>query len=76
MDENQLVVAEALAQSEIEAGIRRVVAKLPKQPDGFDGLCVDCGEEIPTPRLSFGAITCLPCQELRELREKLRFIGA
>ena len=68
MDENIILMAQALAQSEVEAGIKRAVSQLPKQPPDFDGCCIDCGEELPTPRLSFGAITCVPCQTDRERR--------
>ena len=44
MDESTLLMAAALAQSEVEAGIKRAVSQLPKQPPDFDGCCVDCGE--------------------------------
>lgn len=71
MDENVLLMAEALAQSEVEAGIKRAVSQLPKQPPDFDGRCVDCGEELAPPRLSFGAITCVPCQTIRERRASI-----
>ena len=66
MDESILVMAEALARSEVEAGIRKAQANLPRQPEDFDGCCVDCGDAIPAPRLKFGAITCLHCQTIRE----------
>lgn len=68
MDENTLLLAEALAQSEVEAGIKRAVSQLPKQPLNFDGCCIDCGDELPAARLKFGAITCMPCQTLLERR--------
>ena len=68
MDENFIMMAQALAQSEVEAGIKRVVSQLPKQPPNFDGCCIDCGEEIPAARINFGAITCVPCQSLLERR--------
>ena len=71
MDENVLLMAEALARSEVEEGVRRVVASLPKQPINFDGLCEDCGDKIPTPRIKFGATTCISCQTLREWRASL-----
>ena len=71
MDENVLLMAEALARSEVEEGVRRAVAKLPKQPVNFDGLCEDCGGEIPAPRIKFGATTCVTCQTLRERRASL-----
>lgn len=47
MDESTLLIAEALAQSEVEAGIKRAVSQLPKQPADFKGLCISCGGEIP-----------------------------
>lgn len=68
MDENILLMAQALTQSEVEAGIKRAVDQLPKQPPDFDGCCIDCGEEIPAARINFGAITCVPCQTDRERR--------
>lgn len=71
MDENLLVMAEALALGEVEEGIRKTVALLPKQPPDFDGCCEDCGEEIPAARLKFGAVTCLQCQVVREKRAAL-----
>ena len=68
MDENVLLMAEALALSEVEEGVRRAVAQLPKQPVNFNGLCEDCGDKIPAPRIKFGATTCVDCQTLRERR--------
>lgn len=68
MDESTLLMAQALAQSEVEAGIKRAVDQLPKQPPDFDGCCVSRGEEIPAARINFGAITCVPCQTLLERR--------
>lgn len=68
MDESTILMAQALAQSEVEAGIKRAVDQLPKQPPDFDGCCVSCGEEIPAARINFGAITCVPCQSLLERR--------
>lgn len=72
MDENVLLMAEALAQSMVEAGIKRASEALPKQPVNFDGLCVECGDDIPAPRIKFGASTCVPCQELLERKMALR----
>lgn len=69
MDEYLLIMAEAHATSEIEAGLRRVRSQLPKQPANFDGLCVECDEPIPEKRIKFGAITCLECQERLELQK-------
>lgn len=66
MDESALLLAEQLAQGEVDAGIERVRKLLPVQPINFDGYCVDCGELIPDGRVKFGAITCVTCQSLRE----------
>ena len=71
MDENVLLMAEVLALSEVEEGISRARSRLPKQPDNFDGLCEDCGEDIPSPRLKFGATTCVTCQTHRERKDFL-----
>lgn len=71
MDESTLLMAEALTQSMVEAGIKRAVDQLPKQPPDFDGRCVCCGEEIPAARIKFGAITCVPCQTLLERRRSI-----
>lgn len=66
MDESILLIAEALAQSEVDAGVQRAVDQLPKQPVDFDGLCEDCRDEIPAARIKFGAVTCVDCQKIRE----------
>lgn len=70
MDENALLQAEKLTQGAIDAGIERVRNSLPVQPPDFDGYCVDCGDLIPEGRVKFGAITCVPCQSLRELKSR------
>jgi RNA polymerase-binding transcription factor DksA len=63
MDESELEMAERLFLSQIEEGIERAKRALPTQPAGFDGRCTECGEPIPARRLSFGACTCVDCQE-------------
>lgn len=70
MDERILIMAEAMAQSAVEHGVRAVTNRIPVQPDGFDGHCVVCEVEIPLARIKFGAVTCISCQEKIELREK------
>ena len=62
MDESILIMAEALARHEVEAGIARAAATLAVQPPNFDGLCTKCGEQLPQARITFGAVTCLHCQ--------------
>lgn len=71
MDENALLLAEKLAQGEVDAGIERVRKLLPVQPLDFDGYCVDCGDLIPEGRVKFGAITCVTCQSLRERKSAI-----
>lgn len=66
MDESQILMAEAIVLSEIEAGIKRAVDQLPKQPPNFNGSCISCGDMLPVARINFGAITCVPCQTLLE----------
>lgn len=68
MNESTILMAQALAQIEVEAGIKRAVSQLPKQPPDFDGCCVSCGDELPAARINFGAITCVTCQTLLERR--------
>lgn len=70
MDESALLLAEKLAQGEVEAGIERVRKLLPVQPLDFDGYCTDCGDLIPVERVKFGAITCVTCQSLRERKSQ------
>ena len=71
MDENTVLIAQALAQNAVEVGLKRAVDQLPKQPPDFDGCCIHCGEEIPAARINFGAVTCVPCQTLLERRRSL-----
>ena len=44
---------------------------LKRSDDGTYGECVDCGEDIPRPRLeaTASAARCIPCQEKVEARE-------
>lgn len=69
--ESGILMAEALAQSMVEEGVQRARDQLPKQPADFNGLCDDCGDEIPVARIKFGAITCVSCQALRERKASL-----
>lgn len=71
MDEKLLEMAEQLSASLVDEGIRKAKASLPTQPESFDGLCLECGESIGAPRLRFGAVTCIECQEHLELEARL-----
>jgi RNA polymerase-binding transcription factor DksA len=71
MDEKLLEMAELLSASLVDEGIRKAKAGLPVQPESFDGLCLECGEPIGAPRLRFGAVTCIECQEHLELEARL-----
>jgi RNA polymerase-binding transcription factor DksA len=68
MDEKTLEFAEALAASLLENGIEKVRAQVRQRDPNFDGLCVDCSDEIPERRVDTGAVTCTECQQERELR--------
>lgn len=72
MDEREFELAEALTNRLLDAEYNRVQLELRLPvPEGFDGCCVTCGDEIPEGRLSTGAITCIPCQTKIELKRKL-----
>ena len=71
MDESTILMAQALTQSEVEAGIKRAISQLPKQPPNFDGCCVSCGDLLPAARINFGAITCVTCQTRLERRRSI-----
>lgn len=75
LDEKDLEIAEMLSTFRVEQGIQEAVNSLPVQPPDFDGLCDECGEPIPAPRLRFGAVTCVDCQEHLELQTKMRRIN-
>lgn len=75
LDERDLEIAEMLSNFRVEQAIQEAVEKLPVQPPDFNGCCSECGEPIPAPRLRFGAITCVDCQEILELEEKMRRIS-
>src|SRR4051794_29941709 len=48
-----------------------VAAALKRIDEGTYGECIDCGEDIPRPRLDANpaAARCIPCQERLEARE-------
>ena len=52
-----------------------VLAALARVDDGSYGRCVDCGHEIPEPRLEARPATprCVPCQSKLDRRRRLRF---
>lgn len=60
------------ADQEIETNIALFVALQRRRgiiivPENWDGLCVDCGEEIaPKARKKHGYINCLVCQQEKE----------
>lgn len=73
IDERMITLAEARVQEEIDAKVKEAQKRLPKQPDGFDGLCVDCSDDIAPKRVALGAITCITCQEIRERKDSVHF---
>lgn len=66
MDERALAMADEADLLRIESEVRKITNRLPKQPPGFNGECVDCNDQIPQERIQFGAVTCVYCQEIRE----------
>ena len=65
-DRNQAAVQAALEQR-VE-----VMAALARVDGGSYGRCVDCGNEIPEPRLEARPTTtrCVPCQSKRDRRRR------
>ena len=60
MRENAMALAKAKA------------AMAPETHPDFDGeSCVDCGDDIPTLRLSMGKVRCVHCQTALERKGKL-----
>lgn len=70
MDESVFEQAEKLTTALTDEALERIRKAIPKQPEGFDGLCEDCSGPIPPQRIKFGAITCVDCQQIREQRAK------
>lgn len=66
MDENLMEIAEEATSRGVEQAVALARSKLPQQPPNFDGCCVECGNELPALRVRFGAVTCVPCQEIVE----------
>lgn len=67
-DRNAAAVQTAMAQR------AEVIAALARVDDGSYGRCVDCGHEIPEPRLEARPATprCVPCQSKLDRRRRLR----
>lgn len=61
-----------LADKEIETNLSLALALQLRRgkiipPENWDGLCVDCGDEIqPRARKKHGYINCLACQQDKE----------
>jgi DnaK suppressor protein len=65
-DRNEAAVQAALTQrAEVTAALARV-------DDGSYGLCVDCANPVPEPRLEARPATerCVPCQSRRDRRRR------
>lgn len=73
MEENQLELADALAEAQRNAGIEQARRKMAEQHDpSFDGVhCIDCDEDIPEERLAAKRIRCTRCESARERRNKI-----
>lgn len=73
MEENELEMAERLAQQQRDAKIAEVrESVLPEYHEDFDGKnCVDCGNGVGALRLKMGRIRCVECQTVREKRRAM-----
>lgn len=60
--------AQAVNELHQEVSLRNQLAKVqPESHPDFDGLhCIDCEDLIPAPRLLWGRIRCVGCQEHKE----------
>lgn len=66
---SNLIVDTHLAEIDRDAGeLRRIDGALRRIAEGVFGQCVDCGQDIPRPRLLAEptAARCVKCQELYE----------
>lgn len=65
MDETFVETAENIQQSEIEKGIAKARANVPKAKvsEDYDGLCVYCSTEVPQGRVALGYTYCTKCSE-------------
>lgn len=70
MNERQIESSEAMLEKRKNEAIEQIRARLPTQPLDFDGLCVDCGDDIPPLRIKFGASNCVMCQEIAEKKAR------
>lgn len=69
--------AQQINEKHMEASIEAARSlNKPEQVQNPDGTwpepdCIDCGEEIPEPRLKLGRVRCVECQEVLERKRKL-----
>lgn len=71
MDEKYLEMAGDLSAAEVSFGISQARKTQPK-PEGFDGTCGTCGEEIPPARIEHGFYNCVHCATLAEKQQRRR----
>lgn len=73
MEENQLELADEIAEKQRSTGIDMIRQRLAEQthPD-FDGEnCVECGDTMPALRLQLKRIRCTGCETALEKRKKM-----
>ncbi|WP_445157391.1 TraR/DksA C4-type zinc finger protein [Halomonas sp. E14] len=70
--EQQYETAAALAERERLDALERHRARMASETPSPDGLCEECGDEIPARRLEAlpNARTCVPCQEVRDQQQQ------
>lgn len=71
MDENLFEIAEKMNLQRVADSVSEARKSLPVQPIDFDGLCINCGEDILPGRLALGKITCIECQTRIEAKARV-----
>lgn len=73
-NEDKLIeMAEAYIAAVVDNGIRQSREGLRRAPpDGYDGTCQECGEDVPPARQALGFYNCVECQAAHEARQRQR----
>ena len=68
--EDDLATLQEMHQTEMAIAQVRQQAER-KMPEGFDGSCEECGNDIPPERIALKFYNCVECQRVLENRKKL-----
>jgi len=73
MDEKFLEIAAKIEENQRQAGINAVRQRQADSYPKWDGeTCLDCGDDLHPVRIDMGCVFCVPCQELRDKKLKIR----